>query len=186
MFRESDAFRDRWLREPRTTTNLKSYRFIEYRDGIGSDWKVAFSCLLPSAWYRQEGGRRENTTLQSLRFPPRYNLKWQTSLPMYNTLYHCDDETAKSDRLGCGMDGSWQGYRAWFPVGNEKERKESRPDGMLSSPSVHSYKISRVCISIESHIPGDTILILEQNKTSCLVKRGPVTALNVRCSLAWR
>ena len=30
-----------------------------YRDGIGSDWKVAFSRLLPSARYRQEGGRQK-------------------------------------------------------------------------------------------------------------------------------
>ena len=38
----------------------------------GSDWKIAFSCLLRSAQYRQEEGRRENATLQSLPFPPRY------------------------------------------------------------------------------------------------------------------
>ena len=40
-----------------------------YRDGIGSDWKVAFSIFLPL----QEGGRRENATFQSLPTPSRYS-----------------------------------------------------------------------------------------------------------------
>ena len=53
--------------------NLQCFYTTLYRDGIGSDWKVAFSRLLPSAQYRQGGGRRENATFQWLGFPPRYS-----------------------------------------------------------------------------------------------------------------
>ena len=52
--------------------NLVHYVQFLYPDGIGSDLKVAFSLLLPSARYRQEGGRPDNATFQLFCFPPRY------------------------------------------------------------------------------------------------------------------
>ena len=57
-------------------------QLLLYRDRIVSDLKVAFSRLLPSTRYRQEGRRRENATLQSLHFPPRYNHNPQVVAPI--------------------------------------------------------------------------------------------------------